>query len=80
MWKTCLERRNNKNPRRIEDYKTLGNDLDDGADVSPVVDDFCISLGHVDAAMTHGSTKVIVPVRAVYAVVSIEVHGKWDVW
>lgn len=59
---------------------SLGNNLDDGADVGPVVDDFCISFGHVDAAMAHGSTKIIVPVRAVYAVVSVEIHGELHIW
>ena len=76
MWKTCLEKQ--KIPSKGD--LVLGNDLDNGADVGPVINYFGIGVAHIDAAVAHGGAKIIVPVGAMNAIIAIEVHGVFDAW
>ena len=44
-----------------------------------VVHPFRIGGGEIDTAMTHGRSKVIVPVRAVDSVIPVEIHNVWNI-
>ena len=46
------------------------------ADPGKVIDPLRIRDGKVDAAVTHGCSKVIVPVSAVQAIAFIKVHDE----